>query len=513
MMPRHSLLYPSIVLLLGVLLLLPVLATPLPPLVDYPAHIARIHILKTYEASEHLQRFYLVDWAWQPNLAFDIVARFLLPGLDGVQSGRVFLGLAVLLNLAGVLLAHRALHGQLSLFPLLAALFVYNRILLGGLVNYLFALGLAFVFFAAWLQARRQPWPRPFLVLAGSAAALILYLGHLTAFGVFALLVGGYEIDAFFRDRVAPWHRRVLRLVTAGLPFVPPIAVFLFLSASSQHPTSTRFGSLAQKLTAPMNLFYNYDLAFDVAGLGLVILVVAGGLALGLVHIAPRMLLPTGLLALAFLVTPNVMFDSHGADRRLTIAVAYALLCALDWAPPLRRAQVLATAALLTLFAARIGVITQNWRASQEVYAEYLAALDRLPPGARLAIVVGHPYAETVVHPPVNLLGTLAIIRRDAFVPNLWANPAQQPVVMQPEFRALASSHGSSLIMPPDLARIAADPGYGARVDPYAPARLAGYDHVLVSRPAGLPFAPPAGRLQEIARGTEFRLFAVRPPG
>jgi hypothetical protein len=514
--PYRTAIYTGVVLLLALVLLLPVALTNVAPLVDYPAHVARIHILKDYEGSPALQTFYALNWAYQANLAFDVVGRYGLVWLDAPSAGRVFLGMALILNFAGVLLVHRVVHGRTSAFPLLVVLFLYNRILLGGLINYLFTLGLAFVFFAIWLAARERAWPWPLKMLAATAGALVLYFGHLTAFGVFALLVGGYEIDAFFRDRDRAMPQRLLRLIASGLVFVPPIAVALFLSASTQQPTTTYYGSLAQKLTAPMNLFYAYNLPFDAASFAAVLLVLGGMAALRQVRVAPRLALPVGLLVLAYLLTPNVLFDSHGADRRLTIAIAQAGLCMLDWAAPVaagrRRAQQAATALLLALFLVRTAFLAQHWHQADRVYVAYLVAFDQLPRGARLSVVVGHPFAETTVHPPLNFVGTLAVVRRDAFVPNLWANPAHQSVVMRPPFLGLAQAGPPRLLDPPVLARIAADPAFAARANPYAPANLAGYDHLLVSRGSAIPFPePPADTagLREIARGPDFRLYAI----
>ncbi len=63
------------VLLVGacVLAVLPIWMTTVPPLHDFPTHLARAHILTTYAQSPDLQRFYLVHWVPVPNLAIDLI--------------------------------------------------------------------------------------------------------------------------------------------------------------------------------------------------------------------------------------------------------------------------------------------------------------------------------------------------------------------------------------------------------------------------------------------------------
>ena len=55
------------------LLLLPFFFIQLPPLQDYPNHLARIHILTQIKENPALQEYYKVQWAPLPNLAMDLV--------------------------------------------------------------------------------------------------------------------------------------------------------------------------------------------------------------------------------------------------------------------------------------------------------------------------------------------------------------------------------------------------------------------------------------------------------
>ena len=51
----------------------PIFSTTIPPLVDYPNHLARMHILVHWEHDEVLQEAYRVDWRPLPNLDMDLI--------------------------------------------------------------------------------------------------------------------------------------------------------------------------------------------------------------------------------------------------------------------------------------------------------------------------------------------------------------------------------------------------------------------------------------------------------
>src|SRR5882724_6329204 len=79
---------------------LPILLVGTLPIVDYPNHLARMHILAAYDGSAPLRQFYAIAWRPVPNLAMDAV----IPSLARVMSlewaGKLFF-LAIFLLIAG----------------------------------------------------------------------------------------------------------------------------------------------------------------------------------------------------------------------------------------------------------------------------------------------------------------------------------------------------------------------------------------------------------------------------
>src|SRR5437879_399276 len=138
--------------LLLALVTVPLFSTVLPPLVDYPNHLARMHLLK-----EGGDAFYAVRWAALPNLAEDLIVPPLAQLVPLDTAGKLFLVMIFALMAGGAVWLNRCATGSWRLWPLLAFLLLYNRILLWGFLNYLFGIGVALVGTASWLalEARR----------------------------------------------------------------------------------------------------------------------------------------------------------------------------------------------------------------------------------------------------------------------------------------------------------------------------------------------------------------------
>ena len=72
-------------------------------------------------------------------------------------AGKLFLVLTFALIAGGTLWLNRVATGRWRLWPLLAFLLLYDRILLWGFLNYLFGLGLAICGLALWLALEDKP--------------------------------------------------------------------------------------------------------------------------------------------------------------------------------------------------------------------------------------------------------------------------------------------------------------------------------------------------------------------
>src|SRR3954454_9482933 len=88
-----------------------------PPILDYPNHLARFVLLAAGPEDPLLGPLFTPHWSIIPNLASGIVGPMLLGVLPVHVAGRCILGGILLVNLTGVLALHWALFGRSSYWP------------------------------------------------------------------------------------------------------------------------------------------------------------------------------------------------------------------------------------------------------------------------------------------------------------------------------------------------------------------------------------------------------------
>jgi hypothetical protein len=198
----------------------PVFSTVLPPLVDYPNHLARMHLL-----AEGGDAFYAVHWAVLPNLAEDLIVPPLARVLPLDIAAKLFLVMIFGLMTGGVIWLNRVASGGWRLWPLLSFLFLYNRILLWGFVNYLFGIGIALCGTALWLTLEKRRWW--LRVFVSSVVAFACFLSHIATFGFYALVILGVEVlPAVAEFRARQWRALGHRFAVAAPQFVVPAALW-----------------------------------------------------------------------------------------------------------------------------------------------------------------------------------------------------------------------------------------------------------------------------------------------
>ena len=104
------------------ILLAPLFVVDVPPLLDYPNHLARMYVLAFGAHDPILSQMYEQHWAIIPNLVIDLIVPHMLKVMPIYVAGRIVLGATLLLPLAGVIAYHRATFGVRSYWPLAAAL-------------------------------------------------------------------------------------------------------------------------------------------------------------------------------------------------------------------------------------------------------------------------------------------------------------------------------------------------------------------------------------------------------
>jgi len=414
----------------ALILVSPLLVAPLPPLVDYPNHLARALILSG-QAPE-LAPFYAPDWRPLPNLAFDGPMLLLLEVLGPYEAGRFVLGVAALIAVAGTVAYHKAVFGRWAWWPLGAALIAWHGVLLLGFVSFSIGLGLALLTAAAWIAAGERP---PLGRVVGFALlALLTAFSHLFAFFFLGVLLASREaVRLFPGDRRLRLDVRRVALLCAGM--LP--GLWIAAQALGGHASGAAmlwlYDDRARRALAG---FANYDVWVDRFAFASVVGLIGLAALRRRLSVDPGSALAAAVIALCFLGMPSTLAGGGFAEIRFAVFASFLLFAGLD----VRLAFVaLPLGALLTL---RVGLIALTWHTAQADLNELRRALEPLPPGARvMTVAVGREAAPAyfrdqrarailsfIYERPDLHLGALAVVERRAVWPTLFAQPGQQPM-------------------------------------------------------------------------------------
>jgi hypothetical protein len=168
------------------------------------------------------------------------------------------------------------------------------------------------------------------------------------------------------------------------------------------------------------------------------------GLVLRRCSFLPSMYFPLGVIALVAVAMPSTIGTTAVVDIRVPIVFVLLAIAGLDWPVISRRWLIPVALTLGTLFVVRMAVITDHWRETDRHYRQFVQTLDQLPEGARLLSAIklasydASPGESRIPESmPMANLSCWGIIRRSAFVSNLFTAPGQQPVQLTPAFRPL----------------------------------------------------------------------------
>ena len=410
----------------------PVFSTVLPPLVDYPNHLARMHLL-----AEGGDAFYAVHWAVLPNLAEDLIVPPLARVLPLDIAAKLFLVMIFGLMTGGVIWLNRVASGGWRLWPLLSFLFLYNRILLWGFVNYLFGIGIALCGTALWLTLEKRRWW--LRVFVSSVVAFACFLSHIATFGFYALVILGVEVlPAVAEFRARQWRGLGHRFAVAAPQFVVPAAVWFGMRHDAPSGTLS-YPGLWRKADLLFSVFDNYDRALDLVSFAMFVALIGGLVWARRLNMGPRLATSAGIVFAAYLLLPSQMYGGSGADHRLPIAFFLLLIATTAPCFASRRIAAAVGTVAASILVIRLSVVERVWREADRIYSADLGGINALPRGSKLAIAQPPNLFHVVPVPEVHL-PVLAIPRRDAFVPSLFAIPGQQPVALKPAFATIAEA-------------------------------------------------------------------------
>ena len=487
---------------------------PAPALLDYPWHLARILTLAQWEDSAFAQAHYQLSSIFLPNLGFELVMVPLLEVLTPTVGMDVYLISCFALTLAGTVWLHRMLHGGWSYWPLVAALFLYNWILLFGFLGYLLGVGLFLCCTAGWLALGERPWWLRLLV--GAVFSAGLFFAHMIALGLYAVTVAGLELQR----TTALWRRSAgsaigMLAVGAG-QFVLPLAMCV-----AQSPTKAVIGGSwlykpFEKLASPIVTPTAGDPAVD--------LVTAAGLAIasalvllfGRVQVARAAWLAMAFLILAFFLLPHAMNWVGLVDVRVPMALLFFVIAALRVELTRIAAARALVAVLVVLLAIRVSATGHQWVQFDRLVDAHLRAFEALAPESTLFTArqplphswARRMYVDRLAYPPH--IGALANVERPILSTSGFLKEGHQPIELQARFRPLKAHQKEG---PVDVAGGAGLCEFVARMAELQHAAAPQRSAYLLLQDRGQPPLDLPTALDVVADGPGFRLIRIYRPG
>jgi hypothetical protein len=492
-------------------LVAPFALVDVPPVLDYPNHLARYFVL-AHPHDPVLSQMYAPNWRILPNLGLDLIGAALLRVTEVHVGGRIVLALSLVAPVIGAVVYHRAVFGRASLWPLASGLIAYNGVFFLGFMNFLLAVGLALCAAAGWIVLGRRNMTRTQIVFGGFAAALT-FLCHIFGAAFFALLIGSFEADGLWQRRrsaglMLPGALVALRIAVALSP-----AVVLYslcpLNAATAPMGPWLWDAKLWRLLTP---FMTTDAGLTV--LTAVVMLSTLMLLRRRLRCAPGLPLVLAALMVVYVAVPETMSTGTLIDLRFSTMACLMLFAGLE--PNLTGHQGrLVTVALGSLILVRSGYVGATWLDHRKDLAEVRAAIADIAPGTRVLAARSYPdelvYAARPerllpgLYPTDNHLPALLLIERRAFWPLLFAHPAQQPIRVLPPYDKLSYPVGM-----PVKWQWLSDQSYSIlqlSVAPYLPNWRSNFDEVLlIDPPAPLP---PIEGLSELHHGDYVQLYRI----
>lgn len=477
---------------------------PVPALLDYPNHLARMALLMR-AASGNPHPDYEVVWSFIPNLAMDLVVPWLGRWMRIETAGLLFLLAGKALLVVGAAALERTVKGRVAWAGFVAIIALWAAPFAWGFVNFEIGLGVSLIALAGWLRLTRRPF-LPWLAIWHALACAALFSTHLFALGIYGWSVGICELWRWRRDEVSWGARLAITLVLA----LPPLALLLASRASGASiGGDVTLWSLQGKAMFGLaaNGFSQVASAIVVGAAALAAYVVWRRREAAFIGAGGWLALSYAAL---FAVMPNRIADTQFVDIRVVVAAFFVLPAFVEIRWHDRRGPRAARAALVGLIGLTTTVAALHQASFAPTYRALARSFDQLPPRARLLLAYD---VETDTMPPsiwdfpFHHAAAPAVFRRDVYM-QLFTHAGMQ--TLQPArhlgpIGALSSGPVSVTSLAESWAPRAATPD--------TPVWSRDFDYLYVFWLEGRPLpGPVAEGLRPIASGPRFTLYRIEKP-
>lgn len=423
----------AFVVVVALVTAIPLLVPDIAPLVDLPGHMARFRVQLDHGRVGWFSDWYDFRWQLIGNLGIDLLVEVLEP-LFGLEFAVKLIVLTIpSLTAVGLLWIAREVHGRVPATALFALPLAYSYPFHFGFVNFALSMALALNAFALWLRLARLGHFRLRAVLF-LPIGLVLWVCHTFGWGVLGVLAFSAELirehDArrarggFVEAWVVPWFRAGIHC----LPLAPP-AVLMLIWRTGGHVTGQTgdWFNWRAKVNWLTMVIRDRWMWFDIASVAVFYLILFRGIRDPNIQYSRNLALSALFLLAVFILLPRIVFGSAYADMRLAPFMMAIAIIALRPRKTMtaRSAAVLALGGL-AFFLVRIGGTTISFWLYDKSYDRELAALEKLPVGARLVTFVGETCYNQWTMTRLQHIPGIALVRRLAYTNDQWSMPGAQ---------------------------------------------------------------------------------------
>ena len=445
--------------------LMPLALVDIPALVDYPNHLARMHIIAELGRSPELQKVYAVQLLALPNIAMDLLVPALAKFTGTIVAGKLFIASVLLLLALSTVALQWVVQGRLGISSLAVHLVAFNLVFFYGFLNYLLGIGAAILLLAVWIGLQHRSWQ--LRLVAGATGALVIFFCHPIAFACYGLLVIGYELSHWLYSNRRDGRQLFGRCAVSGLQFLPTLLLLLMIQSPMGGPELDIQYLAGVKL---MSLFVPTLFSLGPADISLTLALLAAAaifLFRAELRFGSALILCAAGLAVAVIATPTWLSGNWGNDFRLMVPLTMVLIAACRLEPRDSRILMAVAAAVLVIFTVRLVIIASNWVEYDALYNEVAIAAAELEPGARVLPVITNvdhilDIAPTASRSLFNHTPALLLLHSSAFVPTLFTAQGRQPLSVTAAFSEIDIPHGAPLPLP--VLKLALDPKSAAEI-------------------------------------------------
>lgn len=489
--------------LLVIASLCPALLVPIPAMVDYPNHLARMFILSR-DGTADANPFYQVTWAAYPNLAMDLIVPRLARLMSVESATRVFYLVSQVLVIAGAVAIELVVKRRFNIAGFVAVIFLYNLPFAWGFLNFELGLGVALWGIAAFLLVQERHWS--LRLGAHTALVAILFMAHFFALGLYGVTIILHELWRAWAKK-APVVDTLARLAVLALPLAALLGLMALSGGAVGGEGTSWF--LGFKPLWLIHILSGYSLILSAAGMAALIGLTYVAAKRGVLRFEPAGAWLAAGFAVLYVAMPSRLLGTSFVDLRIIVAAALILPAFMSMSLPSRRWRWGAAACAIAVTLTNLAVVIAVWTSYRSDYAAMIWSFGKITKGS--FVLVGHsgdaddPPLGNLLEYPIYHAPTLAVHYANAFVPSLFAAAGKQPVTVRRAYRHLEVPFGG--IVPVAVLKAIAE-NQAPNVPAFIRSWPHDFDYLYVVGPP-IP-NPMPNLLEELDAASRFVLYRIR---